>query len=83
MLFKDISYLELWKPSGELFLQFWKRVSSGTILLNYFEFGPVVYDISYKDISYLELWRPFCLAERNNLCNFLESIMRNNSVKSF
>ena len=24
----------------------------------------------FKDISYLELWRPFCLAERNQMCNF-------------
>ena len=40
MSFKDISYLELWWPfcsaelnhSAEPFVQFWKRVSWGTIL---------------------------------------------------
>ena len=26
--------------------------------------------MQFKDISYLQLWQPFCLAERNNLCNF-------------
>ena len=42
----------------------------GTILLNYFEFGPVVQKMLFKNISYLELWRHFCLAEQNHLCNF-------------
>ena len=37
--------------------------------INYFEFGPVVQDMSFKNISYLELWRPFCSAEKNHLCN--------------
>ena len=36
-----------------------------------------------KDISYLELWLPLCSEERNHLCNFLEGIMRNNTVKLF
>ena len=55
-----------------------------TILCNYFELGPMVQaDMSLKDISYLELWWPFCSAERNHLCNFVEGIMGNNSVKLF
>ena len=41
----------------------------GTILQNYFEFGPVIQKL-FKDISFLELWQPFCSAEQNHLCNF-------------
>ena len=37
------------------------------ISMNYFEFGPVVQEMSFKDISYLELLRPICLVERNHL----------------
>ena len=39
--------------------------------------------MSLKDISYLELLLPFCSAEQNLLCNLVEGIMRNNSVKLF
>ena len=43
----------------------------GTILLNYFEFGPVVQEMSFKIISYLELLLSrFCSAEHNHLYNF-------------
>ena len=38
--------------------------------VKYFEFGPVVQEMSFKYISYPELWRPFCSAEQNHLCNF-------------
>ena len=41
----------------------------GTILWNYFKFGPAVQEMSFKDISYQELWRPFGLAEKT-MCNF-------------
>ena len=41
-----------------------------TILLNYFEFGPVVQEMSFTDISYLELRKPLCSMESNHLCNF-------------
>ena len=37
----------------------------------------------FKGISYLEIWQPFCLAERSHLCNLVEGIQRNNSVKLF
>ena len=37
----------------------------------------------FSDISYIELWQPFCLSEWNHLCNFVEGLMRNNSVKLF
>ena len=40
-------------------------------------------EMSFKGISYLELKQPFSSAERNYLCNFIESIMRNNPVKLF
>ena len=39
------------------------------ISVNYFEFGPVVQEMSFKDISYLELWQIF-LAKQNHLSNF-------------
>ena len=52
-------------------MKFWYRVSRGTILRNYFEFGPVFQEeLRLKDISYLELWRPLGSGERNHLCNF-------------
>ena len=55
----------------EPFVQFWKTASCGTILRNYFEFGPMVQEeMPFKGISYLELWQSFCSAERNHLCNF-------------
>ena len=74
MSFKDISHLlELRRP-----FVLWSRTIcailvkgiKGTILFNYFEFGPVVNEMSFKDISYLELWMPFCMAEQNLLFNF-------------
>ena len=37
---------------------------------NYFEFGPVIQEMSFKKISYLELWQLLSLAQRNHLCNF-------------
>ena len=36
-----------------------------------------------KGISYLEFWQPLSSAERNHLCNLVEGIMRNISVKLF
>ena len=58
MLFKDISYL--------------KSSLCPFVLHNYmyFEFEPVVQEMSFKDISYLGLCRPLCLAEPNHLSNF-------------
>ena len=39
--------------------------------------------MSFKDISNLELLRPFCSAEHNYLCNLVEGLMRNTTVKLF
>ena len=36
----------------------------------YFEFGPVVQELSFKDISYLQFWSPTCFVEHNHVCNF-------------
>ena len=74
MLFKDISYLELWQPA-EPFLKFGAghHDSRGTTLLNYFKFVPVVQvEKLFEDISYLELW-PLYPAKWNHLCNFSRS----------
>ena len=35
----------------------------------------------FEDISYLELWQPLCSTGKNDCANFVEGIMRNNSVK--
>ena len=37
---------------------------------SYFEFGPVVQEMSFKDMSYLELWQSLCSVEWNHFCNF-------------
>ena len=51
------------KPS----VQFWEKVSRGTVLWNYFEFGPKVQEeMPVKGISYLDILQPFCSAECNN-----------------
>ena len=51
------------------------------ISVNNIECGPVVKeDMPFRDISYLELWWPLCTVEKNHLCSFGSSIMRNNSV---
>ena len=39
--------------------------------------------MKFKDNSYLEIWWLVCLAEQNNLCIFVEGIMRNISMKLF
>ena len=40
-------------------------------------------EMPFKDISYLELKQPFCSAQQNHLCNLVEGIIWNNSVKLF
>ena len=55
------------------------------ILLNYFEFGPllVLPETSFKNIPNLELWQPL-FRPRKNICAILvEGIMKNISVKCF
>ena len=48
----------------------------------FFQFGPVVErEMWFKDISYLKLWWPFHSVEQNHLCNLVEGIMMNISVK--
>ena len=45
--------------------------SCQNVIEHFFEFGPLVQEMSFKDISYPELWPPLCLAERNHLCTFV------------
>ena len=74
----DIFHLELWRPLCPAICAIFVEGILGTILLNYYEFGPVIQkEILFKDISYLEP----CMPERNHLCNFVKGIMRNNSMK--
>ena len=75
MAFKDISYLELWRPfclaernhlcnfgRGYYEEQLWEIILN---LNQWFRRRGLI-----KDISYLELWWPFCSAGLNHLCNF-------------
>ena len=41
----------------------------GAVLRNYFEFRPVVQEISFYDNSYPELWWPSCFAVQPHLRN--------------
>ena len=73
MCFKDISYLELWRPfcSAEqticaILVEGVMRNKICEIILNLDQWFK---KMSFKDISYLELWWPFCSAEQNHLCN--------------
>ena len=70
MWFKDISYLELWRPlclaeQNHLcnFVRGHHEEQICEIILN-------LDKLSFKDISYLKLWWPLCYAEQNHLCNF-------------
>ena len=49
----------------------------------YFEFEPVVQEMSFEDSSYLEFWWLFSSAERTICAISVEGITRNNSVKLF
>ena len=70
MLFKDISYLELWRPfrlvEWTYLCNFGRRHHEELFCEIIFEFGPVVFQEPskqmFKNISYLELWLPFCSA---------------------
>ena len=85
MSFKDISYLELWRPFCYVerkhlcnFGRGYQEEKFCEIILNVDQrFRRCV----FKGISYLELWRPLFSGKRNHLCNLVEGIMRNNSVK--
>ena len=52
----------------------WWKVSRGMslqIVLNYFQFGPLVQEVRlFKIVFYLELWWPSWLAEWNHIANF-------------
>ena len=73
MLFKGISYLELWQPcSAERnhlckFDRGYQEEQFCEIILNLVSGSGG--DVSLK-ISYLEFWQSSCSVERNHLCNF-------------
>ena len=73
MSFKDVSFLELWRPLSSAEWNNLCKFGRGhdeEQFCEIFEFGPVVQEMPFKDILYLELWQLLCWAERNNLCNF-------------
>ena len=88
MLFKDISYLELWWPlclveQNHCAILVQCIMTEEQFYDHYFEFGPVDQEeMPFGDISYLELWQLF---QRSiTICLILvEGTMRNNSVKLF
>ena len=89
MLFKDISYLELWQPFCQAeqnhLCNFGRRCYEEQcceIILNLCQW----FRRCRLKHSYLELWQPSCLWERNHLCHFeilKEGIIGNIHVKLF
>ena len=64
-------------------MQFWYRVSRGTILWNYFEFGSVVQEMSFLRFHIWSCGGP-SVPWSGTICAILvEGIIRNNSVKLF
>ena len=82
MLFKNISYLDLWQlicSPERNFSRGYHDEQFCEIILNLTVFQE---EMSFK-ISYLDLWRPSCSAERSHLRNFVEGIMGNIHLKLF
>ena len=70
---KDISYLELWQHmfSGlEPFVQFWKKISWGTILRIFFWIWTNQMEMLFKRYFLPGALTGFCSVEHNHLCNF-------------
>ena len=53
------------------------------IYVNYFDFGPVVQEISFEDIFYQELCQPLFRLSKTMCAMLAEVIIRNISVKLF
>ena len=74
MLFKDISYLELWRPLFQQSRTICAILVEGNMRSNsaeLFSLGPVVREwMLFIDIYNLDLWLPLCSLERYHLCNF-------------
>ena len=68
MLFKDISYLELWQPFCSVE---WNQLCNFGRGCYEEQFCEIILNLGQTSkISYLELWQPSCSVERNHLCNF-------------
>ena len=73
MLFKDISYLELWQPFCSAERNNLCNFGSGYLEEQYCE---IILNLDlwfrrcHLKISYLELWQPSCSVEQNHLCIF-------------
>ena len=80
--FKDISYLELWQ---HLSLTRPNHLCNfgRTILWNYFEFGPVVQEMSFKRFLIYSSGRPCVQQSRTIYAILVEGIMRDIHVKLF
>ena len=84
MSFKDISYLELWWPfcsAEQSHLCYFGRGNPEE--QNYFEFGPVVWEMLSKRFLIWSSGIRRVQWSRTINAIFLKDIMRNNSVKLF
>ena len=73
MSFKDISYLELWRPFSSVewnHCAIWVEGIIKNFNVKLYEIGTSGSRDVVLKISYVELWRPSCSVERNHLCNF-------------
>ena len=83
MLFKDISYLELWRPFCSQSRTICGIFVEGVVRNNSMKLfwisasGPG----DVKKISYLELWWPSYSMERKQLCNFERGLHRKHSCE--
>ena len=86
MLFKDISYLELWQPFCSAERNHLCCFGSGCDEEQFYE---IILNLDqwfrrcrFK-ISYLELWRPSCLVSRTTCAILKENIMGNIHLKLY
>ena len=72
MLFKNISFLQLWWPFCSAQPNHLCNFGRGHSKEHYcdIEFGPVVKEMQFKDFSYLELWWPPLFSREEQLCSF-------------
>ena len=74
MLFKGISYLELWQPfclpERNYLCNFGRGYQEEQFCEIILNLGQWFRRGCRLKISYLELWRPSCSVEQNHLCDF-------------
>ena len=85
MSFKDISYLELWRPFCSAKQNHLCKFGRG---YQEEQFCEIILSLDkwfrrcHLKNSYLELWQPHCLVEWNHLCNFIRGHHGDHSYES-